>query len=130
MPPTSTPATPPRRERLVHQLKQLFEQASGGEFADANPGVHFLELGVDSLLMTQLALRLKQTFRVPVTFRQIMEDTPTFSALAEYLDGLGFRAPARVLPQCLDPLRRRLAAHGEPEEPPEPASGDRERDGG
>jgi amino acid adenylation domain-containing protein len=75
-----------RLERIDKQLRELFEQTSGSDFRDASANAHFLELGVDSLLVTQLALRLKQTFRVPVSFRQLMEETTTFAALANYLD--------------------------------------------
>lgn len=81
----STPSIP-RAQRLVTQLKQLFEETGGMDFRDASPQAQFLELGIDSLLVTQLALRVKQTFKVPVSFRHLMEDASTFSALAEYLD--------------------------------------------
>jgi amino acid adenylation domain-containing protein len=80
------PPTPARRDRLVQQLKQLFEDTSGNDFGESDPGAHFLELGVDSLLVTQLALRLKQTFKVPISFRQLMEEVTSFAALARYLD--------------------------------------------
>jgi len=89
-PPAPTPerivSMPSRRERLNAELKTLFEQVSGLEFQGSDDAAHFVELGVDSLLVTQLALRLKQTYRVPVTFRQLMEDVPSFGALASYLD--------------------------------------------
>jgi acyl carrier protein len=83
----STPPTAAgRRARLVDDLKQLFERASGLEFRDASPDASLVELGVDSLLVTQLALRLKQTYKLPITFRQLMEELPTIGALADHLD--------------------------------------------
>ncbi len=80
------PDAAPRRQRLLQELRDLFERTSGGDFQNASPSAHFLELGIDSLLVTQLAIRLKQAFRVSVTFRQLMEETPTLDALASYLD--------------------------------------------
>jgi len=84
---TSSPSSQNgRRERLIDDLRQLFEQTSGLELRDASPSAHFLELGIDSLLVTQLATRLKQTYGLPVSFRQLMEDVPSLAALAEHLD--------------------------------------------
>jgi amino acid adenylation domain-containing protein len=80
------PPSVPRRDRLIQQLKDVFEETSGNDFRESSATANFVELGVDSLLVTQLALRLKQTFKVPVTFRQLMEELPTFAALAQYLD--------------------------------------------
>lgn len=75
-----------RREKLITELRNLFAQTSGSEFATASPTAHFMELGIDSLLITQIALRVKQTYKLPVTFRQLMEETPTLLQLATYLD--------------------------------------------
>ena len=78
---------PSRRERLTTELKNLFEQASGLDFAASDEQAHFVELGVDSLLITQLAIKLKQKYRVPINIRQLMEGWSSFSALAAHLDG-------------------------------------------
>jgi acyl transferase domain-containing protein/glutamate-1-semialdehyde aminotransferase len=82
----ATSAQNSRRDKLIEQLKQLFEQTSGSDFSGASPSSHFMELGIDSLLVTQIALRVKQTFKIPVTFRQLMEELPNFTALATYLE--------------------------------------------
>ena len=42
--------------------------------ADADAERHFVELGLDSLTLTQVALQLKKAFGVKVTFRQLMEN--------------------------------------------------------
>ena len=84
--PMTTQSSVSRSARLVDELKQLFEQASGIDFRAAGPEESFLELGVDSLLVTQLATKVKQTYKVPVTFRQLMEDFPSFASLARHLD--------------------------------------------
>ncbi|HYJ09117.1 MAG TPA: aminotransferase class III-fold pyridoxal phosphate-dependent enzyme, partial [Polyangiaceae bacterium] len=82
---TAQPATS-RILRLVDELKQLFENASGIDFSASSPDASFIELGVDSLLITQLATKVKQTYKVPVSFRQLMEEMGTFSDLAKHLD--------------------------------------------
>ena len=96
---TLQPTTGSRPLRLVEELKQLFEQASGINFAATSPDSSFLELGIDSLLVTQLATKVKQTYKVPVTFRQLMEELTTFADLAKHLDqSLAPEAAAPVAP--------------------------------
>src|SRR5690606_7768013 len=46
----------------------------------------FLEIGLDSLLLTQLALTLKKQFQLPITFRKLSEAYSSIDLLAEYLD--------------------------------------------
>ena len=58
----------------------------------------FLELGLDSLALTQVALTLRKTFDVPVSFRQLSESLNTPAALAAYLDQ---RTPAAPGPAVL-----------------------------
>ncbi|OYX93595.1 MAG: hypothetical protein B7Y76_11580, partial [Sphingobacteriia bacterium 35-40-5] len=44
------------RDSLMQQLKDVLEQASGLELASANESLRLLELGFDSLLLTQVAI--------------------------------------------------------------------------
>ena len=46
----------------------------------------FLELGLDSLLLTQAAQLFQRKFGVRITFRQLMEDLSSLDALATHLD--------------------------------------------
>jgi amino acid adenylation domain-containing protein len=85
----SSPATSSTQDRLAHiisQLRTLFEETSGTDMADANPDAAFVELGLDSLSLTQIAIQVKQTFKVNVTFRQLMEKHRSLATLAGYLD--------------------------------------------
>ncbi|HEX2876855.1 MAG TPA: amino acid adenylation domain-containing protein [Polyangiaceae bacterium] len=75
-----------RTPRLVDELKRLFEQASGIDFGTTSADANFLEAGVDSLLVTQLATKVKNTYKVNVSFRQLMEELSTFTLLAKHLD--------------------------------------------
>ena len=75
-----------RKQELIIKLKELFEDASGIEIKDASADVSFIELGFDSLLLTQLTTNLKKEFQVPFTFRKLFEDYNTINLLAAYVD--------------------------------------------
>jgi amino acid adenylation domain-containing protein len=88
-PATAMTATPPFAGRLaaLHQrLRGVFEDVSGYELADADGGASFVELGLDSLTLTQVAMQLKKEFALAITFRQLMESYRSFDALAAHLD--------------------------------------------
>ncbi len=76
----------PRRPRLIAQLRTVFEDVAGMDLDASDPGLNFIELGLDSLTLTQAALQVKRQFGVAVTFRQLMEHQRSFGALAEWLD--------------------------------------------
>ncbi|HVW97021.1 MAG TPA: amino acid adenylation domain-containing protein [Mucilaginibacter sp.] len=75
-----------RKELLTGKLKELFEDASGIEIDGASANMNFIEIGFDSLLLTQIATNLKKEFNVPITFRKLFEDYNTIDSLAAYLD--------------------------------------------
>ncbi|WP_245747242.1 polyketide synthase [Frateuria terrea] len=83
-----TPAAPSadRRPALVAQLKSAFEDVAGMDLSDADGSTHFMELGLDSLMLTQMALHLSKVFPVKVTFRQLMADYSTLDRLAELVE--------------------------------------------
>ncbi|RKI06348.1 aminotransferase class III-fold pyridoxal phosphate-dependent enzyme, partial [Corallococcus praedator] len=84
-----------RAERLIPTLRNLFEELSGLELGDADAGASFLELGLDSLVLTQAALAVQKQFGVKVTFRQLLEEVPSLGDLAAFLDG---RMPPEAAP--------------------------------
>jgi amino acid adenylation domain-containing protein len=71
---------------MLADLKALIADLSGTDLADAEADASFLELGFDSLFLTQLTQGIQSKFRVKLTFRQIMESYPTLAALAAHLD--------------------------------------------
>ena len=75
-----------RKTTLIGQINDLIETASGLDMADVTPDMSFLEIGLDSLLLTQVALTLKKEFDVPITFRQLTNDFTSPTLLADYLD--------------------------------------------
>ena len=83
--------TPPattsgRRQVLVDRLRGLFGELSGIAPQSLDTGVAFVELGLDSLFLTQAALALQKAFKVKISFRELMDELSTIDALATHLD--------------------------------------------
>ena len=106
-----------RRPRLIAQLKAAFEDVAGIDLADADDATHFIELGLDSLMLTQMALHLSKVFPVTVTFRQLMTDYSSIDQLAGLLDE---QLPAEAAPPATAPVS---AAAAGPLLPARPAQG-------
>ncbi|MFI4950950.1 MAG: aminotransferase class III-fold pyridoxal phosphate-dependent enzyme, partial [Caulobacterales bacterium] len=79
-----SPAT--RHERILAQLKAIICKLSGLPVDRIDAHATFLELGFDSLFLTQANAAFKKTFKLRMTTRQLMETTPVLDALAAYLD--------------------------------------------
>ncbi len=71
---------------LLAEIKTLIEQSSGFDLADAPATTSFLELGLDSLLLTQIATSVKGQFDIQVSFRQLMEELTSLDLLANHLE--------------------------------------------
>jgi amino acid adenylation domain-containing protein len=96
-----TQTIPMRKDILITKLKEIFEDAAGIEIDAANTGLSFMEIGFDSLSLTQISTNLKKTFNVPITFRKLFEEYNSLSLLASYLDA---NLPADVLkPEAVAP---------------------------
>lgn len=94
--PNATPAVvPDRRPRLLAQLREVFEDVAGFDMTDADPQSNFIELGLDSLMLTQVALQLQKSFALKITFRQLMGDAASLDRLATLLDA---QLPAEAAP--------------------------------
>ena len=75
-----------RRERSIAAVRQIVQDVSGIDVSDADPALPWLDLGLDSLALTQLALQVQRTHSVKVTFREVMEKLTSIASLAEALD--------------------------------------------
>ncbi|GAB3930930.1 polyketide synthase [Larkinella terrae] len=75
-----------RKDVLINKVKEMLEDASGVEMDAVTSDMSFLEMGLDSLLLTQVSLTLKKEFGLPITFRQLNEEYATIDALVDYLD--------------------------------------------
>lgn len=82
----NTPLTAMRKDILIEKIKHLLENASGIEMDGVTPDTSFIEIGLDSLLLTQVAITFKKEFSLPVSFRQLNEEYSTIDALAVYID--------------------------------------------
>ena len=94
---------PMRKDTLIGQISQLLEDASGIDMAGIAPKTSFLEIGLDSLLLTQVAITLKKEFGLPITFRQLTSDYTSPGLLADYLD-------AQLPPEVHQPKPQLVAA--------------------
>ncbi len=89
---------------LVSELQKSFGEMAGQDFRGSDPSLSFLELGLDSLLLTQAAAIVKSRFGVKVTFRQLNDDLASFERLATYIGSkLPDEAPAPAAPAVVHP---------------------------
>ncbi|WP_179376320.1 polyketide synthase [Winogradskyella wichelsiae] len=82
-----------RKSILLNKIADIIEDNSGLEIDANESDQSFLELGLDSLVLTQMAITCKNEFNVPVTFRQLNDQFGTPNLLAEHLDQI---LPAEV----------------------------------
>lgn len=75
-----------RKDILIQKISRILENASGIEMKDIDTNLNFIEIGLDSLLLTQVAITLKREFSLPISFRQLNEDLNTLNLLADHLD--------------------------------------------
>jgi glutamate-1-semialdehyde aminotransferase/acyl carrier protein len=107
----------PRRGRLIADLCRVFEDVSGIDVGEEDPSTTFLDLGLDSLSLTQVALQLQKTFSIKLTFRQLIETYSSVERLAEHMDktmpadSVSVSSPATTSPSA-------PAAVARPEQPP------------
>lgn len=73
--------------QLEKKLVDIFEEASGVEVGGYSKDTEFLEMGMDSLFLTQVSLMLKKELKVEITFRDLMEKYSNIELLGQYLDG-------------------------------------------
>lgn len=74
------------QDAIRQKIIGVIDETTGVDIADAEPTTLFVELGFDSLALTQIAIQLKQAFKVDITFRQMMEKYRSLETLAAFLD--------------------------------------------
>lgn len=77
---------PLRKDFLIGKLKDIFEDTSGIDVDSSDAS--FIEIGFDSLLLTQIATNLKKEFNIPITFRKLFEEYNSLGLLAAHLDSV------------------------------------------
>ena len=84
---SAPPAAPiARKPLLIEKIRGILKNLSGQDQESADVSVTFLELGFDSLLLTQVAQAFRKEFGLKVTFRQLLEDYSTMDSLSAHLD--------------------------------------------
>lgn len=73
------------RSELGGRVAAIFENLSGRPFGADETGASFLELGFDSLLLTQAAQGLQTTFGVQIRFRQLLDDLPSVDDVTRHI---------------------------------------------
>lgn len=94
-----------RKLRLQPVVASLFEELSGIATGSEVVDVPFLELGFDSLFLTQATQAVQRKFGVKVTFRQLVSTHSSIRALADHLDSV---LPADAFPAAVS--KEQLAA--------------------
>ncbi len=75
-----------RRDRLRREIGQTFEQVAGIEVGPDDASASFVELGFDSLTLTQVALAISKAQSVKISFRQLLEDQSSLELLVDFID--------------------------------------------
>ncbi|HVY25573.1 MAG TPA: amino acid adenylation domain-containing protein [Polyangiaceae bacterium] len=71
------------QQQIIESLCNALEETSGLEISPSDAGVPFMELGLDSLFLTQFAITVTRKFNVKVSFRELQEEHPTMDSLAD-----------------------------------------------
>ncbi len=98
-----------RRAEVSAQLQILFSELSGMPPDELPATVGFLELGLDSLFLTQASTAIHKTFGVRVPFRDLLGDASTLEAVAARIDS---ELPPDPLPAQSAPARAGAPAAG------------------
>lgn len=83
---SSTNISPMRKNSILNKISEIVSLSSGIDYESHHSSHSFIELGLDSLALTQLSLKLKKEFNLPITFRQLNEEFGSPNLLAEYID--------------------------------------------
>ncbi|MGH9648571.1 MAG: aminotransferase class III-fold pyridoxal phosphate-dependent enzyme, partial [Bryobacteraceae bacterium] len=87
-----------RKLRFVAPLVTIIQDLSGMDEATIDPSASFLELGFDSLFLTQVTQSVQGQFGVKITFRQLLDGLSSIHALAAFLDEQLPPAPEPIVP--------------------------------
>lgn len=74
-----------KSRKLKEKLIDVFESASGIDVGAHSTETSFLEMGMDSLFLTQISLQIKKDLKVNVGFRQLLENYDSIDKLSEHL---------------------------------------------
>ena len=84
--PVIMPTTPSRRDRLAAKMRESLSELSDIPEEELDGDASFIELGFDSLLLTQVSKAFQDDFETKVTMRQLIDELPSIDAMLEHLD--------------------------------------------
>ncbi|HTU35030.1 MAG TPA: amino acid adenylation domain-containing protein [Candidatus Acidoferrum sp.] len=91
-----------RVAQVTKSIVDIFEDLSGTDISSVDGTTTFLEMGFDSLFLTQVTQALQSKFGLKITFRQLLGDQSSLNGLVEYVDknvsAETFLRPASVAP--------------------------------
>jgi amino acid adenylation domain-containing protein len=96
-----------RVSRIRTILTDIFEELSGISLSQSDGSTSFVEMGFDSLFLTQVTQSLQSKFSLKITFRQLLGDQSSLDALAGYVDS---KLPSNVLSEPTEPAVDRARA--------------------
>lgn len=74
------------KKNILNKVIEIISYLTGIKYDFDVSNYTLLELGLDSLSLTQLSSKLRKEFNQKITFRQINEELPTPKLLADYFD--------------------------------------------
>ncbi len=86
--PAATAANPGRVDRLRGELLALFEDLSGLELQSSPADATFLELGFDSLFLTQVSQQVQNRYACKVRFADLLGELSTIAKLVAHIDSI------------------------------------------
>lgn len=85
VPATENKADHEPEDNLHGELRSILEEISGQDLQSTDTSTTFLEMGMDSLLLTQVSTVLKDRFDVKLSFRQLLSEYATIDQLAHLI---------------------------------------------
>ncbi len=80
-----TTSTTMRKEGIMDDVRAVLTSTAGIESTGTSPTLSFIELGLDSLALTQVSYTLRKKFGLPISFRQLNSEYSTLDRLVDYL---------------------------------------------
>jgi len=71
---------------ISSMVSEIFADLSGVRIQPSDASSSFLEMGFDSLFLTQVSQALQSKFGLKVTFRQLLSDLSSITSLTEFID--------------------------------------------
>ncbi len=90
-------------DRVVNRIKAILTELTGQEYTTVDPDASFLDIGLDSLLVTQLSRALQAEFKAPITFRRLMKELTTLTRVAAAIEATAPVAPGASVATIAQP---------------------------